>query len=93
MDRKEVREIRTQLQGLDENWKKPEERHVRIKISSLVNGRNSKAALGIIVVNDMGRTINAWSISRDGNFSPVETDLEAIRYGLILAQQEVWRKI
>lgn len=37
--------------------------------------------------------MDAWSVSRERNFTPVEADMEAIRCALILAQQRGWRKL
>ena len=76
-----------------EIWKKPDKDWMRINFGSIVSDGETGGALGITAMNDQGNVINAWAVAREGLFTPVAADLEAIRCALILAQQQGWRRI
>lgn len=89
---KESRLVSTRIQQHQDEWSKPNAGYVRINFCSQVES-SSRAVIGITAMNENGTITDAWSVSREGHFSPVAADLEAIRCALILAQQKGWRSI
>lgn len=87
---KAVQNLREKRQ---EEWRKPDQGITRIKATSAISEKNNKGAVGIVAIDDSGSTTHAWAVTREGSYSPVAADLEAVRCALILAQKQGWRKI
>lgn len=85
-------EVARDLKQKQEVWKKPENGWIRIKVCSSTDDRYKRCALGITDIDEFGCITNAWFVSREGLFSPVTTNMEAIPCALLLAQQQGWKK-
>lgn len=98
----EFREIQARGQKVKERrimpevpkpWQPPEEGTLKLNVSSFAEGNRTKIGLGIVARDYLGRTIQAWAVTRDGSSHPVVPEVEAVRVELLLAQQNGWRKV
>lgn len=76
-----------------DTWHYPEEGEVKINVSSENDGPSAGVGLGLIARDELGRTMQGWSVTREAVMSPVVAEVEAVRVALLLAQQNGWQKV